>query len=176
MSVLDSRRAAAQANAKSLLRTVLDRGHVLVGTGSTNAPWHFEDEAGKLVGMDIAMARILAKGLFDDESKVKFVLQDPGQRIPNIAAGKVDIVIQFMTMTPQRAQISLHLRYSVGPPQAGQGSRASTRPSGSGCEFTRALRLEVYASPFPADCGGAGRGPAGESYLGRSNQELTLKL
>jgi polar amino acid transport system substrate-binding protein len=105
MSVLDSRRAAAQANAKSLLRTVLDRGHVLVGTGSTNAPWHFEDEAGKLVGMDVAMARILAKGLFDDESKVKFVLQDPGQRIPNIATGKVDIVIQFMTMTPQRAQL-----------------------------------------------------------------------
>jgi polar amino acid transport system substrate-binding protein len=105
MSVLGPRRAAAQVNAKSLLRTVLDRGHVLVGTGSTNAPWHFEDEAGKLVGMDIAMARILAKGLFDDESKVKFVLQDPGQRIPNIAAGKVDIVIQFMTMTPQRAQL-----------------------------------------------------------------------
>jgi len=105
MSILDSRRAAAQANPKSLLRTVLDRGHVLVGTGSTNTPWHFEDEAGKLVGMDIAMARILAKGLFDDESKVKFVLQDPAQRIPNIVAGKVDIVIQFMTVTPQRAQL-----------------------------------------------------------------------
>ena len=46
----------------SLLRTVLDRGHLIVGTGSTNAPWHFEDEQGKLVGMDIAMARILRAG------------------------------------------------------------------------------------------------------------------
>jgi len=105
MSILDSRRAAAQSSPRSLLRTVLDRGHIMVGTGSTNAPWHFEDEAGKLVGMDVAMARILAKGLFDDESKAQFVLQDPSQRIPNIAAGKVDIVIQFMTMTPQRAQL-----------------------------------------------------------------------
>src|SRR3954451_3536182 len=97
-------RAYAQAAGDSLLRTVLDRGHLLVGTGSTNAPWHFEDEKGELVGMDIAMARILAKGLFDDESKVEFVREDPAARIPNIATGKVDVVIQFMTVNPLRAQ------------------------------------------------------------------------
>ena len=84
---------------------MLDRGKLIVGTGSTNAPWHFEDEKGELVGMDIAMARILAKGLFDDETKVEFVRQDPAARIPNITTGKVDIVIQFMTVTPQRAQL-----------------------------------------------------------------------
>ena len=32
-------------------------------------------------------------------------MQDPAQRIPNIATGKVDITIQFMTVTPQRAQL-----------------------------------------------------------------------
>src|SRR3954470_7020264 len=69
-AAVEPARAYAQAAGDSLLRTVLDRGHLLVGTGSTNAPWHFEDEKGELVGMDIAMARILAKGLFDDESKV----------------------------------------------------------------------------------------------------------
>jgi polar amino acid transport system substrate-binding protein len=104
-STLDPRTAAAQARPASALRRVLDRGKVVVGTGSTNAPWHFEDDKGNLTGMDIAMARILAKGLFDDESKVEFVRQDPAQRIPNIATGKVDITIQFMTMTPQRAQL-----------------------------------------------------------------------
>ncbi len=78
---------------------------MLVGTGSTNAPWHFENEKGELVGMDIAMARILAQGLFEDPSKVEFVRQDPAQRIPNINTGKVDIVIQFMTVNPQRAQL-----------------------------------------------------------------------
>src|SRR5918911_656878 len=98
------RQAAAAADPNSKLRAVLDRGHVIVGTGSTNAPWHFEDEKGNLVGMDIAMARILAKGLFDDESKVEFVREDPAARIPNIATGKVDIVIQFMTVSAQRAQ------------------------------------------------------------------------
>src|SRR5690606_31950567 len=82
-----------------------DRGRVLVGTGSTNAPWHFEDEAGKLVGMDITMGRILAKALFDDENAVEFVLQDPAQRIPNLNTGKVDVVIQFMTISGQRSQL-----------------------------------------------------------------------
>ncbi|MGD9510403.1 MAG: transporter substrate-binding domain-containing protein [Geminicoccaceae bacterium] len=103
-SLLGPKAAYAQAAGDSLLRTVLDRGHLIVGTGSTNAPWHFEDEQGQLTGMDIAMARILAQGLFDDQSKIEFVLQDPAARIPNIATGKVDITIQFMTIQAGRAQ------------------------------------------------------------------------
>lgn len=99
------RPALAQSSPTSLIRTILDRGRLIVGTGSTNAPWHFEDDKGQLVGMDIAMGRILAKGLFDDEKKVEFVRQDPAQRIPNINAGKVDVVIQFMTTSPARAQL-----------------------------------------------------------------------
>jgi polar amino acid transport system substrate-binding protein len=98
-------KAYAQSTEGSLLRTVLDRGHLIVGTGSTNAPWHFEDEQGKLAGMDIAMARILAKGLFDDDTKVEYVRQEPDARIPNVTTGKVDITIQFMTVTPGRAQL-----------------------------------------------------------------------
>jgi polar amino acid transport system substrate-binding protein len=104
-TVLDPQRAKAQAASTSLLHTVLDRGRLICGTGSTNPPWHFEDEKGQLTGMDIAMARILAKGLFDDDTKVDFVQQDPNARIPNIVTGRVDIVIQFMTVTAQRAQL-----------------------------------------------------------------------
>jgi polar amino acid transport system substrate-binding protein len=109
---LDAKRAAAQAAPTSHLRTVLNRGKLIVGTGSTNAPWHFENDKGELTGMDIAMARILANGLFgagrdakEDMSKIEFVKQDPASRIPNITAGKVDIVIQFMTVSPARAQL-----------------------------------------------------------------------
>ncbi|MER8862769.1 transporter substrate-binding domain-containing protein [Mesorhizobium sp. M0751] len=104
-TVVDVQKAAAQAAPDSLLRTVLERGKVIVGTGSTNAPWHFENDAGELVGMDITMGRILAKGLFDDPTKVEFVMQDPAQRIPNVTTNKVDITIQFMTMTAQRSQL-----------------------------------------------------------------------
>jgi polar amino acid transport system substrate-binding protein len=104
-TALGARQAAAQAAPESLLRTVLNRGKLIVGTGSTNPPWHFEDDKGQLTGMDIAMARILSKGLFDDVSKVEFVKQDPAARIPNITTGKVDVVIQFMTVSPARAQL-----------------------------------------------------------------------
>jgi polar amino acid transport system substrate-binding protein len=104
-TLLDPQKAAAQAASGSVLRTALDRGRLIVGTGSTNPPWHFEDDKGNLTGMDIAMARILAKGLFDDEKKVDYVRQDPAARVPNVTTGKVDIVIQFMTISSSRAQL-----------------------------------------------------------------------
>jgi polar amino acid transport system substrate-binding protein len=104
-TALGAQQAAAQASSDSLLRTVLTRGKLIVGTGSTNPPWHFEDDKGQLTGMDIAMARILAKGLFDDETKVEYVRQEANARIPNITSGKVDVVIQFMTVSPARAQL-----------------------------------------------------------------------
>ncbi|MBM3525028.1 MAG: transporter substrate-binding domain-containing protein [Alphaproteobacteria bacterium] len=104
-TTMSAQQAAAQAPAGSTLRTVLGRGKLIVGTGSTNAPWHFENDKGELTGMDIAVSRILAKGLFDDEKKVEFVKQEPAARIPNITTGKVDIVVQFMTVSPARAQL-----------------------------------------------------------------------
>lgn len=129
-----SEEAAAQASSDSLLRTVLDRGHLIVGTGSTNAPWHFENDAGELVGMDITMGRILAKGLFDDPSKVEFVKQDAQQRIPNIVTGKVDITIQFMTMSAQRAQL-----INFSRPYYVEGVALLTRPDADNKTFDKLL-------------------------------------
>ena len=40
---------AASAQETGKLEEVLARGHLIVGTGSTNAPWHFKDESGNLV-------------------------------------------------------------------------------------------------------------------------------
>src|SRR5262245_18539620 len=125
VSLLSPTRAYAQAKSDSLLRTVLDRGKLLVGTGSTNAPWHFEDDKGQLTGMDITMARIMAKGLFDDAAKIEFVKQDPAARIPNITTGKVDIVIQFMTISPARAQLVAFSR-----PYYVEGAALLTTPKG----------------------------------------------
>lgn len=97
--------AHAQSEGNSLLNRVLDRGSVIVGTGSTNPPWHFEDENGQLVGMDIEMGRILAQALFEDTSKVEFLAQAADARIPNLLSDKVDITIQFMSETRDRAQL-----------------------------------------------------------------------
>jgi polar amino acid transport system substrate-binding protein len=90
--------------ADSKLDNVLKRGHLIVGTGSTNAPWHFQGADGKLQGFDIDIGRIVAKGLFNDPSKVEFVVQSSDARIPNLLTDKVDMSCQFITVTASRAQ------------------------------------------------------------------------
>jgi polar amino acid transport system substrate-binding protein len=142
--------ARAQGRPESRLYEVLDRGVVRVGTGSTNPPWHFEDNQGNLVGMDVDMARLLAKGLFEDESKVEFVRQGADARIPNLVTNKVDVVIQFMTITAGRAQqveftISYY-REGVGLllPAGGQyGSYEDVKAAGS--DVTVSVLQNVYA-------------------------------
>ena len=93
----------AQA-ADSKLDSVLARGKLIVGTGSTNAPWHFQGADGKLQGFDIDIGHMIAKGLFNDPSKVEYVVQSSDARIPNLLTGKVDISCQFITVTASRAQ------------------------------------------------------------------------
>lgn len=98
--------AAAAQSGSSKLQEVLNRGKLLVGTGSTNPPWHFEDEQGNLQGFDIEMGKLVAKGLFGDDTKIEFVREKPDARIPNVQTGQVDIVFQFMTVNADRAQLA----------------------------------------------------------------------
>ncbi len=95
---------ASAAAAQGKLDEVLARGHLLVGTGSTNPPWHFVDESGKIVGYDVDIAKVVAKGLFEDPEKIEIVTQASDARIPNVLTDKVDITCQFMTVTAARAQ------------------------------------------------------------------------
>jgi polar amino acid transport system substrate-binding protein len=95
---------SAEAQDTNRLQTILDRGHIIVGTGSTNPPWHFKDEAGELIGYDVDMGHLLAKAIFDDPTKVEYVIQSSDSRIPNVLTDKVDITCQFMTVTAGRAQ------------------------------------------------------------------------
>ncbi len=112
-SLIPAAALAKDAPGDSLLKKVLDRGKVVVGTGSTNPPWHFEDENGKLVGFDIEMGKLLSRGLFQgDDSKVDFVVQEADARIPNLLADKVDVDFQFMTVTTGRAiQVEFTIPY-----------------------------------------------------------------
>src|SRR5688572_31825513 len=50
------------------------------------------------------IAKIVAKGLFDDPEKIEIVTQASDARIPNVLTDKVDITCQFMTVTAARAQ------------------------------------------------------------------------
>jgi polar amino acid transport system substrate-binding protein len=114
---------AIEDPSQSKLKQILDAGKIRVGTGSTNPPWHFEDENGKLVGFDIEMAKIVAGGLFgltqeqvlgDDEVRkhIEFVVHEADARIPDLVADKVDVNFQFMTVTAGRAlQVEFTIPY-----------------------------------------------------------------
>jgi polar amino acid transport system substrate-binding protein len=121
---LPSLHAMAQdATSDSLLGRILDRGKIIVGTGSTNPPWHFEDEDGQLVGFDISLAMLLAGGIFgldqeqilggeEPRNYIEFVVHEADARIPDLLSDKVDINFQFMTVTAARAlQVAFTVPY-----------------------------------------------------------------
>ena len=126
------------------------RGKLIVGTGSTNPPWHFQDDKGELAGFDIDIGRIIAKGLFNDPTKVEFVTQSSDARIPNITTGQVDITCQAMTVTAPRAQQVAftvpYYREGVGLLMTKNGKYADYAAlKAAGADVTVSVLQNVYA-------------------------------
>lgn len=104
LTILCAAQGGGDAALADKLQDVLARGKLIVGTGTGNPPWHFRDEKGEMAGFDVDIAKIVAEGLFGDNTKIEFVNQGSDARIPNIVTDKVDITCQFMTVTAERAQ------------------------------------------------------------------------
>lgn len=132
------------------LEDILARGKLIVGTGVGNPPWHFRDEKGDMAGFDVDVAKIVAKGLFGDDTKIEYVNQASDARIPNLVTDKVDITCQFMTVTAERAQqVNFTIPYyreGVGLMMVAGGkykSRDEMKAAGSG--VTVSVLQNVYA-------------------------------
>jgi polar amino acid transport system substrate-binding protein len=95
--------ATAGAQEKSRLDTVLERGKLIVITGSTSPPFSFNNDKGELVGFDIDIARLLATALFRDPNKVEFVVVTAEGRWPAIESGRGDMGLGGTTVYPDRA-------------------------------------------------------------------------
>jgi polar amino acid transport system substrate-binding protein len=134
----------------SKLDEVLARGHLVLGTGSTNAPWHFKSVDDQLQGFDVDMGRIVAKALFGDPDRIEYVNQASDARIPNILTDKVDLTCQFMTVTGERAQqIAFTIPYyreGVGLMLKADGSYADYEAlKAAGSAVTVSVLQNVYA-------------------------------
>ncbi|WP_212525047.1 transporter substrate-binding domain-containing protein [Actibacterium sp. MT2.3-13A] len=141
---------AVQAQDGSKLQEVLDRGHLILGTGSTNPPWHFIDQENKLTGFDVDMGRLVAKALFGDPDKIEYVQQSSDARIPNLVTDKVDLTCQFMTVTAERAQqvefTIPYYREGVGLLLMANGDYADYDAlKAAGSDVTVAVLQNVYA-------------------------------
>ena len=85
---------------------IVDRGHLIVGTRSTTIGFGFKDAKGELVGFDVDLAREMARGLFDDPTKVQFEVFNGGaERAPALNSGRVDMVISQFSVLESRALV-----------------------------------------------------------------------
>lgn len=83
---------------KSALVEVKERGTLRVGL-STFVPWAMRDKQGELVGFEVDVARRLAK---DAGLKVEFIPTAWDGIIPALLAGKFDVIIGGLSITPER--------------------------------------------------------------------------
>ena len=96
--------AGAQADLKrdltsaSVLEEIKKRGVMKVGM-STFVPWAMRSKTGELVGFEIDVAKKVAA---DMEVDVEFVPTAWSGIIPALIAGKFDVIIGGMSITPQR--------------------------------------------------------------------------
>jgi polar amino acid transport system substrate-binding protein len=102
MALLVACSKPAAETKESRLQQVLKRGHVVVAVTGEFPPLGFTDEKGELVGFDIDFARLLAKALFQDESKVKFEKISNDARWPTVLTGKADVGVMGTTIWPDR--------------------------------------------------------------------------
>ena len=93
--------ARAQAPAPALgTDEIVRRGKIQVAIDTNNPPWGMLDTAMQPDGIDVSVARLLAKYMGVQLEIVPVTSQN---RIPFIVTGKADLVMATLTITPERA-------------------------------------------------------------------------
>ncbi|MEZ5825333.1 MAG: transporter substrate-binding domain-containing protein [Geminicoccaceae bacterium] len=85
-------------SSESVIETIKQRGTIRVGM-STFVPWAMRDKNGDLIGFEIDVARKLAA---DMGVEIEFVPTAWDGIIPALLAGKFDVIIGGMSITPAR--------------------------------------------------------------------------
>ena len=94
----------ANTPSEDLLSVIKKRGYITVGVKTDTRPFGYL-ENGKNVGFDIDIAKRIAKDIFHDENKIKFVQVTPSNRLYFLNVEKVDMIIATMTISPERRHV-----------------------------------------------------------------------
>ncbi len=99
--------------AGSTMARIAARGALIVGIDQSTVPLSYRDpRSGVLTGLDVRFAQEMARSIFGDPSRVRFRIESSAQRIPNLLAGSVDMVVQAMTVTcARKARIGMSSVY-----------------------------------------------------------------
>ena len=88
--------------ANDRFKKVLERGKIVVGVKADYKPWGFRDSNGNLVGMEIDMAKDVAKAL---GVEVEFVPVQSSNRMQFLQQGKIDLMIATMSDKANRRKV-----------------------------------------------------------------------
>ena len=84
-----------------LLDQIQERGTIIVGLEGDWAPWSFVDENDELTGFDVEVARAIAAKL---GVEVQFIPGEWDGLFAGMDAGRYDIVVNGVEVTPERAE------------------------------------------------------------------------
>jgi len=92
----------ASKNDKDLYKSILKKDKLVVGISYSSKPFGFKNSDGQINGLEVDLAKEIARRILGDENKVEFKDIATPERINAANSGKVDMVISMMTITPQR--------------------------------------------------------------------------
>jgi polar amino acid transport system substrate-binding protein len=87
------------ATAGTFLDGVLTKGELVVGMSGDQPPLNATTKEGELIGLDVDLARAIAMSM---NVKIRFARIPFAELLPALQAGKVDMIVSGMTMTPDR--------------------------------------------------------------------------
>jgi len=86
------------------VRTIRDRGHLVVGTYTDTFFSTWDPKSKSVVGFDADIAREIANDLFGDPERIEWKEITSATRIPALQEGIVDVVVATMTITKDRLE------------------------------------------------------------------------
>jgi polar amino acid transport system substrate-binding protein len=87
------------ASAGTVLEGILKKGELVVGITGDQPPLNATTKDGKIIGLDADIAQAIATSM---NVKLRFSKMPFSELLPALQAGKVDMIVSGMTMTPDR--------------------------------------------------------------------------
>jgi polar amino acid transport system substrate-binding protein len=81
------------------LSGILQKGELVVGTAGNMPPFNMKTTDGKLIGLDADLAKLMAGAM---GVKLRLKIMSFAKLLPALEAGKVDMIMSQMTITPRR--------------------------------------------------------------------------
>ena len=90
---------AVKEPAAPVIDRILKRGELVVGTSGNMPPFNMTTKQGELIGLDVDLSKYMAAAM---GVKLRLVTMSFFELLPALEAGKVDMILSSITITPER--------------------------------------------------------------------------